>query len=236
MPSAKTFSRSQSLLGLISSLGYRGTIGSLRLKATLGNSASYIFQTVANVGTQKADEIRVQPNDAFIPLKVAMYIQKVASTDTDSDNMIGIDRTYPNPLIFTGANEAANLEGLYHGKLIFNVNSVNLIETMDTLQFRRVDTAQQLVQQGSGAGAAGVYQRDGWNGGDYGFVPLTADLAFNGQDKGTVQLNLNNIAINAAGTASVNYAVLQFRGISLLNGAQVFKDKTVQAFMTKQKS
>jgi len=230
----KAFSRPKALLNKLennSKLGIRGTQGTLRLKVLLGNSGSYTWQ-IGQAQNQIIDEIRLRQGDSFIPTKIGMYIQKVASTLTDSDQVTAIDRTFPNPLIFTGAAEAALLEGLYHGRIVFNINSTNLVEFIDTLQFRRVGMAQQLVNYVVASPAGNGIQRDSWDGGDYGLIPFHQDILLNGQANQSVQLQLPT-AINAAGTSSSNYAILIMRGIMILNGAKMTQDASINSFLTK---
>lgn len=223
----KAFNRTRSMINTFEKKGVRATQGSLRLEAQLGSSAMYNFFVNDNQ-TKIATEIRLRSGDAFVPTKVGLFLKK-AATSADTDQATSILHTFPNDSVFSGANEATNLESIYSGKLTVTVNSVNLTETIDTLGFKRVDVAQQGLTVFTGS----VYKRSSWLGSDYGFVGYEQDILFNGQANNNVTLNLS-AAVNNAGTSpTVNYVVLIFRGILLLNGAGVAQDKSIKSFMDK---
>jgi len=95
-----------------------------------------------------------------------------------------------------------------------------------------VDTAQQ----GLTVFTSSSYQRSAWQGGDYGFINYEQDICFNGQANNNVLLNLATAVDNTDQTAtkvSLNYAVLIFRGILLLNGAWVAQDKSIKTFIRR---
>jgi hypothetical protein len=222
----KAFNRTRSLINAFESKGVRSTQGTLRLEVALGSSASYTFNVNDNQ-TKLVTEIRLRSGDAFIPTKIGMFIKKVnAETLTDALQATSILHTYPNSSVFP-TTESTNLESIYSGKLQITVNSVNLTETIDTLNFRRVD----MAQQGLTIFTSSTYQRDAWQGGDYGFINYEQDICFNGQANNFVNLNLAT-SVNNSGTTSTNYAVLYFRGVLLLNGANVAQDKSIKTFLS----
>ena len=225
----KAFNRTRSLINAFESKGVRSTQGSLRLEVALGSSASYTFNINDNQ-TKLATEIRLRSGDAFIPTKLGLFIKKANSgTLTDALQATSELNTYPNTQIFTGLGEATNLESIYSGRIQITVNSVNLTENIDTLNFRRVDTAQQGLTIFTGS----TYQRSAWQGGDYGFINYEQDICFNGQANNFANLNLA-ASVNNTGTASTNYAVLIFRGVLLLNGANVAQDKSIKTFLSRR--
>ena len=224
----KAFNRTRSLINAFEKKGVRSTQGTLRVEVLLGSSANYTFNINDNQ-TKLATEIRLRSGDAFIPTKVGMFIRKANSaTLTDSLQATSILHTYPNTAVFTGSSEADNLESMYSSRLQITVNSVNLTETIDTLNFRRVDTAQQ----GLTLFTSSTYQRSAWQGGDYGFINYEQDICFNGQANNFANLTLS-ASVNNTGTTSSNYAVLYFRGVLLLNGAGVAQDKSIKTFLRK---
>jgi len=225
----KAFNRTRSLINAFEKKGVRSTQGTLRVEVLLGSSANYTFNINDNQ-TKLATEIRLRSGDAFIPTKVGMFIRKANSaTLTDSLQATSILHTYPNTTVFTGSSEADNLESMYSSRLQITVNSVNLTETIDTLNFRRVDTAQQ----GLTVFTSSTYQRSAWQGGDYGFINYEQDICFNGQANNFANLTLS-ASVNNIGTSSSNYAVLYFRGVLLLNGAGVAQDKSIKTFLSRK--
>jgi hypothetical protein len=201
----------------------------------LGTSASYTFAVNDNQ-TKLVTEIRLRSGDAFVPTKVGLFIRKAGSlTPTDAQQAISSLNTFPNTSIFNSTGEANNLESIYSSRLQVTVNSVNLTETIDTLNFRRVDMAQQGLAVSTVA-TTGIYQRSAWQGGDYGFINYEQDICFNGQANNNVLLNLATAVDNtdqASPKTSLNYAVLIFRGILLLNGAGVAQDKSIKTFIRR---
>ena len=234
----KAFNRTRSLINSFEKKGVRATQGSLRLEVNLGTSASYTFAVNDNQ-TKLVTEIRLRSGDAFVPTKVGLFTRKSAgATPTDAAHAVSVLQTYPNSIVYSQTNEAANLEAIYSSRLQITVNSVNLTETIDTINFRRVDMAQQGVAvstQGAGS-APGIYQKSAWQGGDYGFINYEQDICFNGQANNNVILNLAT-AVNCTDQQTTaltqNYAVLIFRGILLLNGAGVAQDKSIKTFIRR---
>ena len=231
----KAFNRTRSLINTFERKGIRATQGSLRLEVQLGTSASYTFAVNDNQ-TKLVTEIRLRSGDAFVPTKVGLFIRKAGSvTPTDAQQAISQLNTFPNTSIFSSTGEANNLESIYSSRLQVTVNSVNLTETIDTLNFRRVDMAQQGLAVSTVA-TTGIYQRSAWQGGDYGFINYEQDICFNGQANNNVLLNLATAVDNTDQTSpktSLNYAVLIFRGILLLNGAGVAQDKSIKTFIRR---
>ncbi len=231
----KAFNRTRSLINTFERKGIRATQGSLRLEVQLGTSASYTFAVNDNQ-TKLVTEIRLRSGDAFVPTKVGLFIRKAGSlTPTDAQQAISSLNTFPNTSIFNSTGEANNLESIYSSRLQVTVNSVNLTETIDTLNFRRVDMAQQGLAVSTVA-TTGIYQRSAWQGGDYGFINYEQDICFNGQANNNVLLNLATAVDNTDQTSpktSLNYAVLIFRGILLLNGAGVAQDKSIKTFIRR---
>jgi hypothetical protein len=227
----KAFNRTRSLINSFEKKGVRSTQGTLRVEVLLGSSANYTFNINDNQ-TKLATEIRLRSGDAFLPTKIGMFIRKANSaTLTDALQATSILHTYPNTTVFTGS-EAANLESMYSSRLQITVNSVNLTETIDTLNFRRVDMAQQGLAASANA-TVNTYQRSAWQGGDYGFINYEQDICFNGQANNFANLTLS-ASVDNTGTTSSNYAVLYFRGVLLLNGAGVAQDKSIKTFLSRK--
>lgn len=229
----KAFNRTRSLINSFEKKGVRATQGSLRLEVALASSAAYTFAVNDNQ-TKIVTETRLRSGDAFVPTKVGLFLKATAASPTDAQHAQAQLHTFPNTLATFFGSGSASCEAIYSGKLQITVNSVNLTETIDCMNFRRVDAAQQGVAvstQGAGS-APGIYQRSAWQGGDYGFINYEQDICFNGQANNNVILNL---ATGSAITAELGaaYAVLIFRGVLLLNGAGVAQDKSIKTFIRR---
>ena len=135
----------------------------------------------------------------------------------------------PDPTVFTAASEAANLNSIYNSTLQLNINNNILTQSLDTLRYKRVSTAQQGLAV-STAATNNTYFQSAWETADYGFMTFNQAIAFNGQANNTVQLSLPT-GVNCAGTSSVNYAVLMFRGVLIINGADMVKDASMKSFI-----
>lgn len=225
----KPFTRTASLVNTIESLGYRATEGDLVLSSgILGTSASYELQINDNGSTPRiAGEIRLRPGDAFIPTKVGLYLMKAGTsvTPTDAELAVAQLHTFPNPLVFTGASEAANLESVYRGYWTLNLNNVEVLKFLEIGRYRRVETAQQgtLIFTASNQG------RSGWTGPDYGMHNLQNDVGFSGQDNQSIKITLP-AAINNVGTTTANYIIMKFRGAYIFNAAKDMSDVSHRAF------
>lgn len=228
----KSFSRTSAMVESFNKAGIRATEGTLRLEAALSTSGSYTFQVNANQ-QQIITELRLRAGDAFIPSSIGVYLKKAGSaTPTDAQQTTAALHTFPNPTIFTGTNEAANLQSIYNGKLQFQVNSTNLTETLDTRRYYRVGEAQQ----GLGTSTYDVtnnpnnkYLASQWNVADYGMMTFHQSIALNGQANNTIILSLPT-GVDCSGTSSTNYAVIFLKGVLLINAAKQVEDKSIYNF------
>ena len=140
---------------------------------------------------------------------------------------------FPDSTIFTGSGEATNLNCMYNGRLQFNINSVNLTETIDTLRYKRVGVAQQgvgLSTYDATNNPSNKYLRSSWDSADYGFQTFHQSIALNGQANNLINLLLPT-GVNCAGTSSQNYAVIILRGTLLINGAGKVEDASIKSFL-----
>ena len=228
----KSFSRTSSMIQNFNRAGIRATEGTLRLEVQLGSSASYTFQINENQ-TKLATEIRLRQGDAFVPTSIGFFIKKAGTSSstapTDAQQSTADIHTFPDSTIFTGANEATNLNCMYNGRLQFNVNSVNLTETIDTLRYKRVGVAQQGLAV-STAASNNAYLRSQWDSADYGFQTFHQSIALNGQANNLLNLLLPT-GVDCSGTASMNYAVIILRGTLLINGAGKVEDASIKSFL-----
>jgi len=226
----KAFNRTTGLLQSLLAKGHRAAEGELVLFAQLGNSGAYTFQVNENQN-KLVSEIRLRQGDAFIPTHIGLYLTKTADA-TDAELSAAKKHTYPNTIVFSGSNEAKNLEAIYNSRLQVQVNSVNLTETLYTQRFKRVGTAQQGLNASTGSSvtpAASVYQASEWSNDMYGMCTMSQSIAFNGVQNNVINLILP-ASVAAGGTSSNNYAIIVFKGVQVINGSNAVSDASISAF------
>jgi hypothetical protein len=191
----------------------------LRFETTLGTSTSLSFNTLVNQGAQTVTEHRLNMPDRFCVTDMAFFIRKVAAaTPTDGQIASAQLDTFPNPLTYTGAGEAAALNALYNSYLTVRIDSVVYYDSLDLLRFYRVPTSQQNVSYVVASPAGNTIQADGWDTMNYGFAPIDPTFSLDGKAKNDISVTLPT-SIAMAGTSSVNYAVLIVRGFLLQNAS-----------------
>jgi hypothetical protein len=186
----------------------------LRLEQTLGTSGNINFQVLINDGQANFNERRLAITDAFTVTSLAVMIYKQASGGNIS---AGVLDTNPNPLVYTGAGEAAALQALYNGYLSVRVNSVVYIDSLDVYRFYRVGTAQKAVQT---TVTPSVYTASAYERGDYPFYSLTPGIRLSGATKNELSLTLPESVAMAGTGGTVNRVVCYLRGFLEQNGAQ----------------
>ena len=88
------------------------TQGYLRLEQELtGATGNIAFNVLVNEGTKTKNERRLNITDAFTITSLSILIYKQAAAGNIS---AGVLDTFPNPLTYTGANEAASRAGKAH--------------------------------------------------------------------------------------------------------------------------
>lgn len=205
-------SKGYSTEGAVATQGYLALLSSIQ-----GTVNSVSFTVPANQGTTRSIENRLQITDMFTISHWSLYLLKAGATTaaTDAELSVARPRTWPNPLVFTGASEAANLEAVYNGSLRVSVDREIVVDSYDTRRFYRAGVAQELVQQTVTA-SVGVWQRDEWQGPNYGFAALDPEVTINGVGDTQITLTLPT-SINLAGTSSQNFVYLVLRGIRWQN-------------------
>jgi hypothetical protein len=229
----KSFSRTSAMIQDFGRAGIRATEGTLRLQTLLGNSASYQFAVNENQNSL-ITEIRLRQGDAFVATSIALFVVKAGSSTspTNTELSYAAPHTFPNSTVFTGTNEARNLESIYQSRIQLTVNSVNVTETLDTLRYRRVGLAQQgvgLSTYDATNNANNKYLRSEWDGSDYGFQTFHQSVCFNGQANNQINLLLPS-AVDCSGTSSANYVQIYLRGVLLINGANSVQDASLNVF------
>ena len=191
------------------------TPGYLRLEQSVQSTLTNVqFNVLENQGSQNVTERRLKLPDAFVVEKITIAIMKAGATTTATQAEIATSHlhTFPNPLVFTGAGEAANLMNIYNGYLSVRVNETVYIDSMDVTRFYRVSTSQQ------GAGPATVIPRSEWNAPDYSFYELTPTITLDGGASNYLNLYFPS-SINMSGTNSQNFVVFFARGFLIQNGS-----------------
>lgn len=187
----------------------------LRLEQTLGTQGQVNFNVLVNDGQADANERRLAITDAFTVTSLAVVIYKQAAAPAKIS--AGVLDTFPNPLIYTAAGEAAALQGLYNGFLSVRVNSVVYIDSLDVYRFYRVGVAQAGVETTT---TPSGYVQSEYSRGDYPFYSLTPGIRLSGATKNELSLTLpESVAMGGAG-GTTNRVVLYLRGFLEQNGAQ----------------
>lgn len=196
----------------------------LRLEASLQQSSQTVtwnvLATQSNTGNQTTPtELRLQLNDSFTMLQLGFFIEKIGSTATYSsltaaNFATGQLGTFPDPKVFTGSGEAANLRALYNGNLNLTIIDKVVIKNFPMLKFYRVPQAQQTIAFYTG----GPAQVAGWENPNYGLIDFTPAITIEGSQN--IQFTCNVPAsVDTSGTSSSNVAVLFLYGFLLQNGA-----------------
>ena len=187
--------------------------GQLRCEASLQGTLNQVtFNLLENQGTQNGTERRLKITDNFIVTDYGFYLMKAgaSTTATQAEIAVAILRTWPNPIVFTGAAEAVNLGAVYNGKHRILVNSDLFVDDALNSRFRRVPVTQK------GNGPALAMQEDGWDNMNYGLVPCEPTLAFSGIGKNEVSVILP-APILTSGTSSQNFLVFFANGFNIVN-------------------
>jgi hypothetical protein len=227
----KPFSRTSAMIEQFAKNGIRATEGTLRLETQLGTSGQYTWNVNA-AQSALVSETRLRQGDAFIPTSIGFYVKEVTNaTATDALQCSATLQTWNSGLFTTGAGKT-NMYGLWStGKIQFQVNSVNVTETLDCLRYYRVGMAQfGLSTITSGTAPTGAYGANEWTSSDYGMMTFHQSLCLNGQQNNTVNLNLGTSLDVTTGTTGNRYAVLILRGTLLINGAGKVQDASINAF------
>lgn len=225
MPRMKATNRQRAIYNDLRDRVYRGqndviiTDSYLRFETVLGTSTSLSFNTLVNQGAQTVTEHRLNMPDRFCVTDMGFFIRKVAAaTPTDAQIASAQLDTFPNPLTYTGAGEAAALNALYNSYVTVRIDSVVYYDSLDLLRFYRVPTSQQNVSYVVASPAGNSIQADGWDTMNYGFAPIDPTFSLDGKAKNDISVTLPT-SIAMAGTSSVNYAVLIVRGFLLQNAS-----------------
>jgi hypothetical protein len=200
--------------------GIVATQGYLRLAVNLQAAAlnAVTFNVLANQGTTRATERRLDITDMFTITHWGLYIMKAGATVLATDAEIAASRlhTYPNAGVYTGAGESANLMNIYNGFISVTVDRERIIDSYDAYRFYRVGVAQQTVL----SAAASPYNADEWQGPNYGMAEVSPEITLNGVGDNNITVQLPS-SVNLSGTASTNLLFMVARGIRWQNASKL---------------
>jgi hypothetical protein len=123
----------------------------LRFDTTLSATAtqSIVFSPIAtdntNTGTANTNTLLNQ-SDVFLVRRMGFFLGKQVS----SSNSKAVLNTFPNNLVFTTANESANLQGIYSGTFQTLINTTQIVPAMSMEQFYYVGQSQAVFLSGAG--------------------------------------------------------------------------------------
>lgn len=190
------------------------TASYLRSEVILGTTSTVRFPILTQDSSPNVNERRLNVADAFQVTSLGIFIYKIA---TGANISSGILNTFPNPLVYTGSGEAANLQGIYNGSLNVTIDRKEIIPAIDCLNFYNVGIAQQAVLTAA-SGTGNAYQASQYTN-DFGFYTVTPTFKMSGNLVNEITLNLPE-SVNLAGTSSTNRVVLITRGFLIQGGAQ----------------
>lgn len=227
--SAVSFFRNRGFLGSRSQLISWAGINTTQSAVTFS-----ILQTQPNnAATVYGMERRLNIADAFVALSIGVYLGRSATTTTANPTNAQAASTrlltYPNPGVFTAANEATNLEAVYNSSLNVKIGQVNWFPNISVRKFYRVGQAQQVA---AGTNQNGI-GRDEWSGPDYGLMPLIPTFTINGNGNNEFTVNFPDSVNTAAASGSFNSLLLVMDGVLLPNAAGRIDLETANAFATQ---
>ncbi len=186
-----------------------GTQGYLALYAnTNGTYTSLQFDVIANTGTVRSIERRLDNTDMFTITHWSLNMIHAATTGA-ADLAKARRYTYPNQTTFTNY---ANWYSVYNGYLSVIVDRTTLIDSFDTSRFYRADFAQQGVN---------TYTNDSYSSQNYGYAELDPEVTLNGLGANQLTLNLPNSTDLATGGTAGDGVLLVCRGIRWQNASKV---------------
>lgn len=189
----------------------------LRLEQSIqGTQTSTKFGVLVNEGTPSVTEVRLGITDNFVVTNVGMFLMKAgaAVAATNLEKAQSTLRTWPNPLIFTGAAEAINLMGVYNGRYNIKINSTTYVENMDMYRYYNAPQSQK------GVGPAVIIQEDQVDGRDTGYEKIIPTIKLGGAAKNDILVTYPT-SMSMIGTLSENILVCILRGFLLQNDSKL---------------
>ncbi len=200
--------------------GVVATQGYLRLAYNLQATAlnAITFNVLANQGTTRATERRLDITDMFTVTHWGLYICKAGASVTATDAEVAAAKLYTNPNagVFVGSGESANLMNIYNGYMSVTVDRERIIDSYDAYRFYRAGVAQNTVL----SAVASAYNADEWQGPNYGMAEVSPEITLNGVGDNNITLQLPS-SVNLSGTTTTNFVFLVARGIRWQNASKL---------------
>lgn len=191
---------------------------------TQSGNPQYAFALLQNISNpaQRNSEIRLNQNDAFVALKVGLYLKSEDPAKPGS----GLLTSYGSPAIFPTVSSYvsnADVDALFNSFLYAKVDDTVFLQNMDMRPSRNVRTSQKVTAGTNQNGIAYDEQL-----GDDGMIDIEPIVTFDGGKKNDVILNAPKypgqlVQVNnggTAGTASI-YLVLKFWGFLVTGGSGI---------------
>lgn len=174
----------------------------------------------ANNLTPKERGFRLKISDAFCVTGWQLALYKAAAAEpTDLQIIQAVDYSYPNPTVWSGANEAIAFEAIYNSPLSVVINKQEIVSQYMCKEFRRVNSTQKGQVTAAITGPA-TYEVDTeeQNGAANGYVSVDPTFNMKGGWDLSFQINLG-AAATLTGTTSVNYVSMIMKGFLIANGS-----------------
>lgn len=175
-----------------------------------------VNELAPNTSTVDPSEKRLALVDNFLITEMRFSLLKVASGDTASISPL---YQFPNEYVFSGVDEAKNLESIYNSSFSTIINGETILDSWDVRRHYRVGTAQQGLAVSTNP-TANTYQADTHDSASWGYFPVTPQIELRGNAKNKLTINLP-VSVNLAGTGSSNYVVCELRGLLVQNGSAI---------------
>ena len=183
--------------------------------AALATQNQIVFPVLANEAANLINyENRLQIADAFYVTSIGIYLLKIPTGQQAAQQPL---YTNNDPLVFTGASEADNLNNVYSGQLQIQINQTTYVKGFDTRRFYRVGQNIKGVAVSTVA-SVGLVPLSQWDSDDYGHYPIYPELIFDGKQNNQVQITCPN-SLNMAGTGSANHVVMIAHGMLVQGGS-----------------
>jgi len=204
----------------LQTIGVRITEGYLRFEANLsiGSTGTIQFAVVegdqspnANA-TANPNEQRLAKTDEFVIESYSFQLAKSATTSIANLTIMKPD-SYPDPAIFTGSGEAANLYSIYNGNLFIQIDGIVWTQQGKMLKYLYIPETQQGTTNANPVSEwwENSTVRDGY-----------PSITLRGNGKNVIQVNLGssiNLALNAT-TNTNNWLIMQVDGYLVQNASK----------------
>lgn len=160
-------------------------------------------------------ERRLQLTDVFIVSSIGVYVGNPSSSTDASFKLF----TWGNPLVFTTANVAAAIEGVYdNGFLSMIVDNDQMLPAWDLQQHHRIPQTQQAAN--ADYTASGITLNDSFDYSTDGIVPNEPNFILTGNSN--IDFSLNTVNAMAAVQASTTGRwVVKMRGVLAQNCSKI---------------